>query len=155
MRTPAILTSPLAGTTAVMVALALIAIPLYRLTTAHAAPRVFKVESPTVDDELVTPAVLRLKLLAPAGKLTVGVPGALPLLDLSKIPAGDFEHDVKLPIRDGLCELEVIADFGDATAETAVFLTAMPDGLVDKTLFITGVGELHDVMRFQWPNRHD
>lgn len=154
MRISRLFASPLAGTAAVMAGLAVLAIPLHLLTSAP--PVVARPAVETMDDcTSTTHAVLRLKLLAPARKVSVGPPGGTSFLDLTDIPAGVSEHDVKLILEHGTCELELSADFGGATAETAVFLTAMPDDLEEKTLFTTGSGRVSDVLRFEWPHHHD
>ena len=145
--------SPLAGTAAVLVGLAALAVPLHHLTSA---PPVVATPAAEIPDGCVssTHAVLRLKLLAPARKVTIGLPGGVPLLDLTNIPAGISEHDADLVLDHGACELEFSADFGDA-AETAAFLTIMPDDLEEKTLFTTGAGRVRDILRFEWPHHHD
>ena len=154
MRISRIFASPLAGTAAVLAGLAVLAVPLHRLTSA---PPVVAKPAVEITDGCVstTHAVLRLKLLAPARKVAVGLPGGVPLLDLTNAPAGISEHDVDLVLDHGVCELELYADFGDGPAETAAFLTAMPDGFDEKTLFTTGTGRTHDILRFEWPHHHD
>jgi hypothetical protein len=154
MRMPVFLTSPLAGTAAVCVGLAALAVPLHRLTSAPpvvAAPVMESAEASVAG----TPAVLRLKLLAPAAKVTVASPDGTILLDLADIPAGESEHDVKLPLNHNVGELDVCADFGGSAAETAVFITIMPDGMEERVCFITGSGRVRDVLRFEWPHEHD
>ena len=149
-----IFASPLAGTAAVLAGLAVLAVPLHRLTSA---PPVVATPVVEVTDGCLstTQTVLRLKLLAPARKVTVGQPGGVPLLDLTDIPAGISEHDVVLILDHGVCELELSADFGGAAVETAVFLTAMPDGLDEKTLFTTVTGLVRYILRFEFPHHHD
>lgn len=154
MRIPAFLTSPLAGTAAVCAGLAVLAVPLHRLTSAPAVVAV-PVVAATDAGAATTPCVLRLKLLAPAAKVTVMTPGGATLLDLTDIPAGVSEHDAELLLNRDAGELDVRVDFGGSAAETAVFLTVMPDGMEEKTLFITGSGVVRDVLRFEWPHEHD
>lgn len=153
MRISRLFASPLAGTAAVLAGLAVLAVPLHRLTSAPPVVATPAVET-TDGCESTTHAVLRLKLLAPARKVTIGRPTGVSLLDLTNVPAGDSEHDVDLVLEHGVCELELSADFGEAAVETAVFLTVMPDGLEEKTLFTTGSGRMRDVLRFEWPHEH-
>ncbi|MEI6175462.1 MAG: hypothetical protein WCS43_01105 [Verrucomicrobiota bacterium] len=154
MKISQLFASPLAGTATVMAGLAVLAVPLHRLTSA---PPVVATPAVEIKDGCVstTHAVLRLKLLAPARKATLGLPGGIPLLDLTNIQTGVSEHDVDLVLDHGVCELELAVDFGDAAMETAVFLTTMPDDLEEKTLFITGTGRARDILRFEWPHHHD
>lgn len=138
--------SPLAGTAAVLGVLAVLAIPLGRLTAAKtpAEPPAAATAAPVGK----TPAVLRLKLLDPVGKLTVSSPDGEVLLALGPLPAGESEHDAAIGIAGDAAELTLAAEAGPE--ETAVFLTVMPDGRQDRTLFLTGSGEMTDTLRFDW-----
>ncbi len=139
--------SPLAGTVGVLAALAFLAIPLRELTGRPRAGASSGSVS-TGAEENMTPAVLRLKLLDPVGKLVIrGADGGL-LLESGPMPAGESEHDVRIPLADGVCELVLTAGTGDG--ETAVFLTVMPDGLPDETRYMTGSGTLDETLRFEW-----
>jgi hypothetical protein len=153
MRIFGVFASPLAGTAAVMAGLAVMAVPLYRLTSAAPVVARLAVETPQGCSS-VLPSVLRLKLLTPAKKVIVRLPGGASLLDLADVPAGESEHDTGVLLEHGSCELELVADFDSATSETAVFLTVMPDGLDEETLFTTGSGHLEDVLHFEWPHEH-
>ena len=64
--------SPLAGTGAVLVGLAVLAVPLHRLTSAPPVVATPVAQTP-VSCVSTIPAVLRLKLLAPARKLSIGL----------------------------------------------------------------------------------
>jgi len=154
MRISRLFASPLAGTAAVLVGLAVLAVPLHRLTSAPPVVATVAVETKG-GRESTTHAVLRLKLLVPARKLTIGLPGGVPLLDLADVPVGDSDHDVDLALDHGVCELELSADFGEAAVETAVFLTIVPDGLEEKILFTIGTGRMRDVLRFEWSDPHE
>jgi hypothetical protein len=137
--------SPLAGTAGVLAGLALLAIPLRELTGRQqpvppaAAP---------VGAHQLTPAVLRVKLLDPVGRLAIRTMDGRALLETANLPAGESEHDVTIPLEDGVCELVLTAAAGDR--ETAVFLTVMPDGFPDETRYATGSGELEETLRFEW-----
>ena len=95
------------------------------------------------------PAVLRLKLLAPA-KITLTGPGGLVLMGERGLPAGETEIDSIIPIQKGVLELLIDVDFGDAAAESAVFLTVMPDGHEEQTRYLIGSGRARELMIFDW-----
>lgn len=142
--------SPLAGTAGVLAGLCLLVIPLRQLTSAPPL-------RPAVPTELsVTemPAVLRVKLLAPAKRLLVKTTDGEILLDMPFAPAGETEHEVVLSLADGGLDLALTADFGDSTIETAVFLTVLPDGLEELTRHAIGSGMLEDTLRFEWHHEH-
>ena len=90
MRYFQILHSPLAGTAGVLAALGLLAIPLHRLTSVGPAPPVLVAPAQTSATG-ATHAVLRLKLLTPARSLRVKPDTGKPLLDLTKVAAGESE----------------------------------------------------------------
>jgi hypothetical protein len=100
------------------------------------------------------PAVLRVKLLAPAKRLLVKTTGGKILLDMPSAPAGESEHDAMLPHADGGLDLALTADFGGSAAETAVFLTVMPDGREEQTRHATGGGLLEETLRYEWHHAH-
>ncbi|MDP3849682.1 MAG: hypothetical protein Q8Q59_04205 [Luteolibacter sp.] len=146
------LASPLTGTAGVLAGLCLIAIPLRRLTSA--AP-VAAVQAPSaVVSAAEIPAVLRLKLLAPARHLTLKSTDGIILLDKPSLPAGESGHDVALRLIDGELDIELHADFGDHAAETAVFLTVMPDGYEEQTRYVTGGGLMDETLRYDWHPAH-
>ncbi len=138
--------SPLAGTGAVLATLGLLAIPLRQLTSARAVPAPVAA-APAVSPK-ETPAVLRLKLLDAVTKLTIAGPDGRLLLDTGPLPAGESEHDAVIPFEHGIAELTLHADAGDE--ETAVFLTVMPEGLEDRTLWLAGSGTLEETLRYEW-----
>jgi hypothetical protein len=47
-----------------------------------------------------------------------------------------------------------VADFGDQAAETAEFLTVMPDGYEEQTRYVTGSGLLEETLRYEWHHAH-
>lgn len=144
------LASPLAGTAGVLAGLCLLAIPLRKLTSATPVTQASKVEV----SETEIPAVLRLKLLAPAQRLLVKNADGTILLDMPSPPAGESEHDVVLRFADGALELSLAAEFGVETAETAVFLTVMPDGHEEQTRYVTGSGLLEETLHYGWRHAH-
>jgi hypothetical protein len=142
--------SPLAGTAGVLAGLCLIAIPLRQLTSAPPVKPSARPEPSLTEIQ----AVLRVKLLTPAKRLLVKTPNGKILLDMPQPPEGESEHDAVLPIDDDGLDLALSADFGDSPAETAVFLTVMPDGLEDQTRYATGSGLLEETLRFEWRHEH-
>ena len=147
MRIPRIMTSPLLGTAGVMACLAVVAVPLWRLTSVP--PVVVRPLAGVVADG-VTPAVLRLKLLDPAKRVVVRAGEDNVLLDLKDLSAGESEHDVALRMGGGEVELAMVVELGDLARETAVFLTVMPDGHEQRTAYVTGSGRLEEILQFDW-----
>ena len=142
--------SPLVGTVGVLAALGLLAIPLRHLTSATPAhPLPAAPSRPTAAD--TTPALLRLKLLTPARAIRVTTETGAILLDLTDVAAGESECDSALPIHHDALELLLHADLGDSPADTAVFLTVMPDGREAQTNYLLGRGSLIQPLRFNWP----
>lgn len=144
--------SPLTGTFGVIAAMALLAIPLHRLTSRDAATPAAPpstVETPATGS---TPALLRLKLLAPATAIRVKSAAGTLLLDLSQLPAGESEHDATIDLANHRLELAIEADLGPATADTALFLTVMPDARDARTGYLIGSGQITETLRFEWPD---
>lgn len=142
--------SPLAGTAGVLAGLFLLSIPLRQLTSAPPAP----LSAPQETSATEIPAVLRVKLIAPAKRLLVKTPDGIVLLDVPQPSAGESEHDTTLQFDHGALDLVLTADFGESPAETAVFITVMPDGLEDQTRYATGSGLLEETLRYEWPHEH-
>ncbi|MEI6604456.1 MAG: hypothetical protein WCP35_04045 [Verrucomicrobiota bacterium] len=141
--------SPLAGTAGVLATMALLAIPLHHLTsnrTLHAAEQF----TPPPASDTLTPAILRLKLLAPARSLRLTTEDGTILLDLTDVAAGESECESALPIHQDSLDLLLKADFGDSPADTAVFLTVMPDIREAQTRYLLGSGSLVQPLRFNW-----
>jgi hypothetical protein len=95
------------------------------------------------------PAVLKLRLLAPATMLTLKSTDGTVLWDAGKLDAGEFTHDVAIPFAGGDLEILLEADFGTAP-ETAVFLTVMPDAFEEQTRFAIGGGEVSEWLEYEW-----
>jgi hypothetical protein len=147
------------ATAVVMAGLGLLAIPLHRLTSATAsaaakdADVVATVGSPAAthhSGEKDLPAVLRLRLLAPAKSLDIETADGEPVLALDAMPAGESEHDVALALADDSLDLNLTADFGDLAGETAVFLTVMPDSHEEKQAHAIGGPVITSPLHFQW-----
>ena len=150
MSGPRWLKSPLAGTACVLAGLGLLAIPLRKLTSAEPPPAVPATPTAAAASAQL-PAVLRLRLLAPAQRVVVKTADGNILLDLRDPAAGVSEHDAVIPIETGRLELGLQADFSNGGAETAVFLTVMPDGCEDQTRYVIGNGRLEAPLRYAWP----
>lgn len=149
MSGPRWLASPLAGTAAVLAALALLAIPLRHLTSAANAPALPNTAAVATPGNI--PAVLRLRLLAPAKQLVLKTAAGQGLLDMREVAAGESEHDVVMPLADGGLDVLLRADFGASGPVTAVFLTVMPDGYEDQTRYAIGTGLIEQALRYDWP----
>ncbi len=143
------LRSPLAGTAGVLATLGLLAIPLHRLTSHRPPPAPSPLAPPPTADAL-TSAILRLKCLAPARSLRLTTEDGTILLDLTDVAAGESECDALLPISHNSLEIWLQADLGTSTADTAVFLTIMPDARDAQTRFVLGSGSLSQPLRFNW-----
>jgi hypothetical protein len=141
--------SPLVGTVGVLAALGLLAIPLRHLTSATRAQPI-QVDPARPAAAPATPAVLRLKLLTPARTMRVDTEDGVTLLDLTDVPAGESEHDARLPLHDGNLDLSLEVDFGDDALDTAVFLTVMPDAYEEQTRYVIGRGKLDEPLRYDW-----
>ncbi len=149
MRFPRWLASPLTGTAGVLAGLCLLAVPLRKLTSAASAAR----DPAPARCAKEIPAVLRLKLLAPARSVRLTAGDGVVLLDLTAPSAGESGHDAVIPFAEGGLDIVLRADFGDGTSETAVFLTVLPDGYEEKTCYATGAGLLEETLRYDWPSR--
>ena len=149
MMFPRWLASPLTGTAGVLAGLCLLAVPLRKLTSATAPAR----DPAPARSSTEIPAVLRLKLLAPARSVRLTAGNGVVLLDLANPTAGESGHDAVIPFTGGGVDIGLRADFGDGASETAVFLTVLPDGYEEKTCYTTGAGLLEETLRYDWPSR--
>lgn len=140
------LASPLTGTACVLAALSLLAIPLRHLTSPG---RLQPAPAPATAPGGIH-AVLRLRLLAPASRVVVTTADGKPVLDRRDLPPGESEHDAVIPMDAGALDLRLRADCGTANAETAVFLTVMPDGYEDQTRYGIGRGLIDEPLRYEW-----
>jgi hypothetical protein len=148
MKAPCALASPLTATAGVMAGLALIALPMLRLTSGAPVPPPVAM----TDDAVQTNAVLRLHTLVPLSEIVIADAAGGALLRLQDTPAGESEHDVALEIIHGGLDIELAV--AGATVETAVFVTLMPDGREELTRHSIGSGDFQDMLRFDWPHAH-
>jgi hypothetical protein len=142
----------LTGTAGVIAGLCLLSVPLRKLTSAPPAREV-TATAPTVSAATI-PTVLRIKLLAPARKLSVTTHDGTVLLELLDRAVGESEHDVAVRLTDDELDLTLAAEFEAESGETAVFLTVMPDGYEEKTAYATGGGVIEESLRFEWHHAH-
>jgi hypothetical protein len=142
------LASPLVGTAGVLGGLSLLAIPLWKLTSAK--PLLAPAVDVTKLAEHQISAVLRLRLLAPVKRVSVRTSDGHELLQARELAAGESEYDVVLPFRDHHVSLSAEADFGELATDTAIFFTVMPDGYEDQTRYTIGHGMLRDTLDYEW-----
>jgi hypothetical protein len=142
--------SPLIGTVGVLAGLGLLAIPLHRLTSTPSAPPLALAAAPASS---ATPALLRLKLLAPAALIRLKTEDGTILLELTNVPAGESEHEANLPLHDDLLELTLETELNASPTDTAVFLTLMPDGHEEQTRYLIGTGSVTEPLAFDWGKR--
>ncbi|MGD9419803.1 MAG: hypothetical protein Q7R22_012760 [Verrucomicrobiota bacterium JB025] len=147
---PAWISTPLAGTAAVFAVLALLAIPLHRLTSGSAAAAL-TTPAGDADDSTATPAVLYLRLLADADKVSITTPDGTPVWQLDPAPAGEHDIDATLTLAHHQTELTLTASFPQSANETAVFLTVEPDHLASQTQHAIGSGQITETLHFSWP----
>ena len=147
-----LLRSPLTATAGVLATLAMLAIPLRQLTSAAPPPPA----APALPSAATAtpPAVLRLKLLTPARTIRLTTESGTVLLDLTNVAAGEAELDASLPLGDDTLDLLLEADLGDSPADTAVFLTVMPDAREAQTRYTIGSGTLTAPLRYTWHDHH-
>lgn len=143
--------SPLAATALVVTALGALAIPLRHLTTSDGTPPAPASPAAVPVHSADTPAILRLKLLTPAKSVRVLTSYGKVLLQLDQPPAGESEHETQLPLADGKTDLTLEADLGDSAADTALFLTVIPDALDSQTRYLIGTGTLTESFTLTWP----
>ena len=144
------LTSPLVGTAGVMAGLLLISLPMRKLTSA--APVALPVPVAAGSSEI--PAVLRLRLLAPAKRVVIATTDGRILLEKIDAPAGESEHDAVLHLVHGETDLELSVESAEEENETAVFLTVLPDGREEQTGHAIGVGFFEDILHYGWSHAH-
>ena len=144
--------SPLFGTAMVAVVLGLLAIPLHRLTGSPRAvpppPR------PAIEGENspATPSLARIRLLREATMLELAADNTTLLWKSENVPAGETEVDIPLEIIDSEAVLHLRATFTGDGADTAVFVTVLPDGLEERTSHAIGAGTIEERLVFTWPH---
>ena len=144
--------SPLFGTAMVAVVLGLLAIPLHRLTGSPRAVAPPSGPSPGADDARATPALARVRLLREAMSVELVSDNAVVLWKAEKVPAGETEAEIPLEIIGREAVLHLRASFADDGAETAVFVTVLPDGLEERGAHAIGGASIEERLLFTWPH---
>lgn len=143
------LASPLVATAGVATCLGLLALPLRKLTSAEAQPSALS-ESVVLTKNEVS-AVLRLHLLVPAKLVLLRSSEGKELIRANDLEAGKSEYDLRIPFSGSKIDLALEADMGAQAADTAIFVTLMPDAHEEETRFVIGYGLIHDSLHFKWP----
>lgn len=146
------LVSPLMATLVVCAGLSAIAVPLHELTSRDRPVSVDESSSNLLENDHVHEmrGVLRVKLLVPAKSLRVSTTSGDLLWQVVNPPAGESDSEVNLLLVDDGLELLVEADFGDATGETALFLTVLPDGVEEQTRYAIGSAQVEEIFSYSW-----
>ena len=146
--------SPLFGTALVAAVLGLLAIPLHRLTGSP--PAALPVASDSISSvgtaKAATPAVARVRLLREAVSVALFSDDDHLLWKAENVPAGETEAEIPLEILRHEAVLHVRAEFADDCAETAIFVTVLPDGLEERNAHAIGAATIEERLVFNWPN---
>ena len=147
--------SPLLGTALVLASLAVVAIPLHRLTAHHggSAPVPPAAVTSTPPSSATIGAVLRIRTLDPIHDLEIRNSKDEVVFQTTSMEPGETEHDADILLENGNCELHLSARTGDK--ETAVFLTLLPDGREERTAYTIGSGQLDETLHFHWHEEHE
>lgn len=146
------LSSPLMATSAVVLGLALLAVPLHRLTNSlppSTAP-VARI-SPPQSTEAGEAAVIRVRLLRAAALLVVTTADGRELWKAENLPAGESEIDARLVLDNNHLELSIDITPEPGAGETAAFFTVLPDGREERKNHVIGEARLQDQLSFDWP----
>lgn len=161
---PAPLQTPLTGTALVLISLSAVAALLLNVTqpsdqldslpaSGLAAEHGHDGEGGAGVSDADTSACLRLRLLAPAERLTLRGADGRVLLDLEQVAAGESEHDLAVPVAGGEVSLRLEARFSQLAGETAVFLTLLPDALDERSAYLVGTSPMSGTVAFSWQGR--
>jgi hypothetical protein len=145
--------SPLFGTAIVLVVLGLLAIPLHRLTGSEPAAFASGAGGSTAGsmEASATPAIARIRLLRDARSIELRSDDDTLLWKAENVPAGETEAEVRLGMMEQEAVVRLRAEFADDGAETAVFVTLLPDGLEERSAHAIGRGSLSERLVFTWP----
>lgn len=144
--------SPLLGTALVLAALAVVALPLHRLT-AHGGKTADAPVAEIKTDTAHTPAILRIRALDVIHDIEIRSARDLVLYRADTMEPGEIEADVEILLEEEAVELHLGARAGDK--ETAVFVTLLPDGREERTAYAIGSGALDESLRFEWEHHHE
>lgn len=144
--------SPLLGTALVLAALAVVALPLRRLT-AHGGKAAVTPATEIETNTATTPAILRIRTLDVLHDIEIKTTTDHVLYRADTMEPGEIEADVKILLEEEAVEFHLSARGG--AKETAVFVTLLPDGLEERTAYAIGSGELDETLRFAWEHHHE
>jgi hypothetical protein len=146
---PRHLHSPLLGTGLVLAALALLALPLHRLTaegrSAAGTPSPPPLSTAVAD---VVPATLRIHTIDPLSSIHISDEAGCVLYQTIDAQPGEVETNVSLEWHKGKIDLSLRAESGQK--ETAVFLTLLPDGREERAAHAIGSGSFDEILPFHW-----
>lgn len=146
---PRRLHSPLLGTGLVLAALALLALPLHRLTAeGRSAAGKPSPPPPTTAAVDAVPATLRIRTIDPLSSIHIRDDTGRVLYQTTDVQPGEVETSVSLPWHDGKIDLTLRAESGQK--ETAVFLTLLPDGREERSAHAIGSGPFDEILPFHW-----
>lgn len=146
--------TPLLGTALVLLALAVVAVPLHRLT-AHGggAMRTGAPAAPVEPATAPTHAVLRIRTLDGLRDIRITDSRDQVIHQADAMDAGETESDVNILLEKGSADVHLSARAGEK--DTAVFLTLLPDGREERTAYAIGSGTLDETLHFQWEEEHE
>ena len=144
------LRTPLAGTAFVLAGIALISIPMKRLTSESKAQASATTQTLAEPDDETLPAVLRLRLLDAARRVVVSEAKGKVLWELVDAEPGEIEHDARIHLGGHELELRLRVEFADAQNESVAFLTVMPDAHEEQTAYAIGGGQFEEILRYEW-----
>lgn len=144
--------SPLLGTALVLVGLAVLAVPLHRLT-ARSGETVRKPPVAMTNESGTTRAVLRIRVLDTLQDWEIRTAEDKVLHRAETMEPGEVEEDVEILLDHEGLELQLSARAGDK--ETAVFITLLPDGREERTAYAIGFGAMEETLRFHWEHEHE
>ena len=133
----------------VLAGLGLLAWPLREMTRPDNHPPAPPPEAVSRTPEAV-PGVLRLRLLAAAESVEVCDARGAVVWKTGPLEPGEHEAVVRFSIDGPDLDLTVKAVFSPPDAETALFLTVLPDNREDRTAYAIGAGRLEAPLAFHW-----
>lgn len=144
--------TPLLGTALVLGSLAVLAVPLHRLTARSGeTPPEAIAESKTHSETIRT--VLRIRVLDPLEDVVIRTSEDRILHQAETMVPGEVEEDVEILLEEDEFELHLSTRSGEK--ETAVFITLLPDGHEERTAYAIGSGTWEETLRFHWEHAHE
>lgn len=144
--------SPLLGTALVLAALAVLAVPLHRLT-ARRGQTVTDNAAEISSESGTTRTILRVRVLEALENWEIKTTHGHVLHRADLFEPGEMEKDVELLLDQDEVELLLSARAGEK--DTAVFVTLLPDGYEERTAYAIGAGLLKETLHFHWEHVHE